>query len=210
MVVNRLRFSFGLISFGSGMFGTTGLTTQAADSACRQKGARLHGLDSLRAMAILLVVAPHAANPYLTRSMLGLVWPARDSASSTLVDAVFWWIACFIVPVFFCMSGYLAAQLRETLGNAQFLRNRFRRIGLPLLLASVTILPFELYLWTLGLIGEYQARWKTLLTLKFYGPIDNQLWGFSHCWYLQYLLLYCVALSVWWSRSSWNQRERVA
>ena len=168
-------------------------TSQTASSTASQT--RLHGFDALRAMAAVLVIMLHAGTPYAFHPMPGLVWPTHDAAPSPVVDAVFWWIECFVMPLFFVISGFFAAQLLGKLGPGDFVRHRTKRLLLPLLAGVLVILPFEIYIWALGWVVDGKFPFKSMLTLKFNEQIDANLWGTSHLWFLQYLFLYCAVLS---------------
>ncbi|VAX41026.1 Glucans biosynthesis protein C [hydrothermal vent metagenome] len=153
---------------------------------------RLYGFDSLRAMAVLFVVALHAAAPYVPTPMPGLLWVTEEPYSGTLLNGFFWGIACCIMPLFFCISGYFSYLLYERRGAQQFLSQRIHRILIPLVAAVVVILPVEVYLWALGMISHKGYPWKTLQRLNFDGDVRLQFWGLSHLWYLQYLFLYSL------------------
>jgi len=156
---------------------------------------RLHGFDALRAVAACLVIMLHAGTPYAFHPMPGLVWPTHDIAPSPIVDALFWWIESIIMPLFFVISGFFAAQLLARLGQAEFVRHRTKRLLLPMLAGVVFLLPLEIYIWALGWVVDGKFPFKNMLTLKFNPQIDANLWGTSHLWFLQYLFLYCLALA---------------
>jgi len=153
------------------------------------------GVEWIRAAGGVLVVMLHAGMPYLTHPLPGLIWATDSSDKSQIVNALCWGIDGFIMPLFFLMSGYFAAQLFRQRGPAGFLKHRYQRLGIPLLLALVVILPIDLYIWVLGWIDEERVPWRTLWRLSFPDHLDASLWGFSHLWYLVYLLIYC--LSAW-------------
>ncbi len=151
---------------------------------------RQYGFDSLRAVAVLFVVMLHALVPYVSSPMPGLLWVVEQQPGSFFLNGLFWGIACCIMPLFFCISGYFSYQLFDRRGEQKFLAHRVRRILLPLACAIVVILPVEVYLWTLGMILHKGYAWKTLKRLNFRGDVREQFWGLSHLWYLQYLFLY--------------------
>ncbi|MGY8770770.1 MAG: acyltransferase family protein [Pirellulales bacterium] len=155
---------------------------------------RLHGFDAIRASAILLVILLHASVPYLINSMPGLLWPTNDVPSqSDLIDGLFWWIECFIMAMYFVIAGYFAMQLYRSRGTHGFLVNRCKRLFMPLVAASVTILPITGFIFTLGWVldGKYPAI--KLRSFRFEESVENDFFGFSHLWFLQYLVVYCFA-----------------
>lgn len=170
--------------------------------------ARLHGLDWLRAGATLLVVLLHAGIPYLTHPLPGLVWATTSPQRSGSVDLFCWWINGFIMPLFFLMSGYLAAQLRQRHGVHGFLRHRLTRIGGPLLVGAVLVLPLDLYVWLLGWVNSGWIAPNKLRSLKIDSPLGDTLWGVAHLWFLQYLLLYCLCGWGCCTLAEWMRRCR--
>ncbi len=178
-------------------------------------GERFHGLDWLRAIAALLVVALHAGIAYTLTPFPGLAWPTHDPHPSPLVDAVTWWIDGFIMPLFLLLGGFVAAQLYEKRGPDRFLQHRARRLLVPLLFGCVVILPLDLYVWLLGWAAEGKIPLKKLRSLKL-GAAGEGLWGIGHLWFLEYLFLFCAAawgiqqLAAWWtSRQLANGRQAI-
>ncbi len=160
----------------------------------RRPGApRLPGLDWLRAVAALLVVALHAGIAYLVVPMPGLAWATQDAAGSAPVDALTWWIDSFVMPLFVFLGGFLAAQVFQTRGQAEFLRHRTQRLLGPFLFACVVILPLDLYAWLLSWAAQGWIPAKKLRSLKVDSPLGDHLWGVSHLWFLQYLWVFCMA-----------------
>lgn len=151
---------------------------------------RHHGLDWLRGLAAILVVMLHAAIPYLAHPMPGLIWSAPFSERSAALDLLGWWIDGFIMPVFFLTTGFFAARLFKLRGPHAFLSHRISRIGGPLLFGMVVILPLDLYAWLLGWINADLIPVEKLRSLKVRGELGVALWGVSHLWYLQYVLVY--------------------
>ncbi len=165
---------------------------RTANAVSPQEMCRRSGLDTLRVVATLLVVMLHAGVPYTVAPMPGLTWPVGHAATSPVVDLVFWSIEGAIMPLFFLLSGYGAAQSLSTKPDT-FLSSRWRRLGWPLVAAAVVILPVEIYVWSLGWAANGELSLKRMISLKL-GPLHRDLWGLSHLWYLEYLLLYSALL----------------
>jgi fucose 4-O-acetylase-like acetyltransferase len=121
-----------------------------------------------------------------------------------VVDALTWWINSFIMPLFLLLGGFVAAQLMSRHGPGEFLRHRTRRLLWPFVFGCVVILPLDLYIWLLGWANDGRIPLKKLRSLKL-GDAGRDLWGVGHLWFLQYLLLFCVAawaahhLATWWT-----------
>jgi peptidoglycan/LPS O-acetylase OafA/YrhL len=158
---------------------------------------RLPSLDALRGLAMLLVVVTHAAVSFGETRVPRLLWTLRDPSRSAVFDAIFWASVSVAMPVFFVLSGFLAAQLVATRGPVEFLKNRARRIGAPFLATAATILPSSLVVWALGWLISGRCRWAQLLRMRFLDPdITNYLVGPAHLWFLEYLILMLAAYGV--------------
>lgn len=153
------------------------------------------GLEELRAMAAILVVGLHSGVPYLRTPMIALAWPTHDPHPSPLVDAFYWCIECFIMPLFFVLSGWSAATLCERKLGWDFLADRTRRILVPLVVSMFLILPMVMFVWATGWIAFLDYPTQKYFSFAFEGDIRGNLWGLAHLWYLEYLYIYCVILA---------------
>ncbi|MEW4488207.1 acyltransferase family protein [Thalassoglobus sp. JC818] len=97
---------------------------------------RRHDLDALRAFAMLLGIALHAA-----LSFTPLPWPVQDENQSPMFGLFMSLVHGFRMPLFFVMSGFFTAMLWRKRGLKALLQHRFKRIFLPLLLGLATIIP---------------------------------------------------------------------
>lgn len=98
---------------------------------------RRHDLDALRATAMLLGIALHASLAYVP----GIPWPVQDAHPAPWLGLLFLAIHGFRMPLFFLLSGFFTAMLWQRRGAAAMLAQRYRRVFVPLVLASVTLLP---------------------------------------------------------------------
>ncbi len=151
------------------------------------------GIDLIRVLAAILVVLLHASVPYLVHPMPGLAWPVVDTPSP-LVDAVFWAIEVFIMPLFLVLAGYFAHRSLAAKSGRHFLRGRFKRLLVPFLAAVIVVLPADCYVWLLGWVVEGEIPLAKMRSLKLDPARTEHLWGTSHLWFLLYLYLYCVVL----------------
>lgn len=176
--------------------------------------ARIHYLDNLRALAMLLGVYLHAAFAYAEPSQS--LWLATDPRSSVAVDASIWFIHLFRMGLFFLLSGYFARLVVGRKGVKRFLANRALRVGLPmvifypfLLVAMTVIIIFSLsYLESPeGLMGLIASAGKEGAAATKAPPP-----GTMHLWFLYYLLqfsLLAACCSRWRLRTpAWLTRQR--
>ena len=98
--------------------------------------ARRHDLDALRAFAMLLGIGLHAA-----LSFAPFPWPVQDTQQNESFLLFFQIIHGFRMPLFFIVSGFFTAMLWRKRGLKSLLKQRASRIGLPLLISMVTIIP---------------------------------------------------------------------
>lgn len=96
---------------------------------------------------MLLGVALHAA-----MSFVPFPWPVRDTERSELLVLVIGAVHGFRMPLFFLLSGYFTMLVFSRRGLASLLQQRSLRILLPLVIATVTIVPFD------EAIEEYALR----------------------------------------------------
>ncbi|MHC4082246.1 MAG: acyltransferase family protein [Planctomycetota bacterium] len=98
--------------------------------------ARRHDLDALRAFAMLLGIALHAA-----LSFMDFPWVVQDRVRAPEYGFVVSAIHGFRMPLFFLLSGFFTAMLWRKRGLGGLLKHRAMRIALPLALGCATIVP---------------------------------------------------------------------
>ena len=116
--------------------------TEADSKGERQLAARIprrHDLDALRATAMLLGIGLHGALAYVPMPDAG--WPVHDVRQNEVYAIFMAAIHGFRMPLFFLISGFFTAMLWRKRGLAALLKHRFKRIFLPLLIGTFTIVP---------------------------------------------------------------------
>jgi glucans biosynthesis protein C len=156
---------------------------------------RVHAFDALRGIAMLLVVALHAAVPYMDLPLAGAPWPGRAASDSAVLSYVFWWLHGFQMPLFFLLAGFFSAQLDATHGPAAFLRHRARRVIVPFLVGGLFILPLTFYIFAAGWWLDGTCTWNEIRRVRFQPHVQAELFGPAHLWFLEYLFLCCVVHS---------------
>jgi glucans biosynthesis protein C len=154
---------------------------------------RLHSLDAVRASALLLGILLHATMAYLP-GFRETGWPISDASQSTALGVLFFVVHIFRMALFFVVAGFFARllfqrQLVEGKGAAGFIRNRLRRIALPL----VVFYPLVMPLCILPIVWAVKQLQGTGLAPAPPAPQGGFPWG--HFWFL-YLLLVLYALLV--------------
>ena len=163
---------------------------------------------------MLLGLVLHSAASY-TAQPLGEAWPYHDRSRHIAFDLLLFFIHLFRMPTFFVVAGFFAALLYERDGERQFIRNRARRVGLPLVVFWVAVMP-------LMIAGVLFGTWMGLVEV----PLDHvprgPIWRLpilGHLWFLYDLLLFYVAAVIvaraargfrltaeatWITRPGWN------
>lgn len=162
-----------------------------------QPTARLHGLDFLRALMMMLGVVLHAAQMYLTLPIVDYYW---DSARSPSMDLTLIFINTFRMPVFFMLSGFFTALLLLRRGESDMFENRKKRILVPFLLflpiLAAVMTPLRIVGHTLMVTGELGFDASTVQGADI-------LWNNTHnLWFLYYLLFYLG--TVWLGLKLWS------
>ena len=117
---------------------------------------RRHDLDALRAIAMLLGIVIHVALSFVPMPSEG--WFVHDSRSNSGFAVVLSVIHGFRMPLFFLLSGFFTAMLWRNRGLRALLVHRAKRILLPLLVGTLTIVPL---VWIVGLTAATTANPQT-------------------------------------------------
>lgn len=92
---------------------------------------RLHALDAVRGFALLLGIVYHATISFVPTP--ARIWIAEDSHRSTTLAVLFFVIHVFRMTTFFLIAGFFAHMSFHRRGAKGFVRDRLKRIALPLL-----------------------------------------------------------------------------
>ena len=149
---------------------------------------RLHYLDCLRAILMLLGIPYHTALAFSIHQN----WIVEANRDSILLSWAAQYSHTFRMPAFFLIAGFFAMMLCRRDAGAWW-RSRLIRLGVPLVAATILINPLTMLataLWR-GEAGEVMDMWLTLLTTP------GEHWV-SHLWFLTDLLIYSSLLVVLW------------
>jgi len=171
-----------------------------------QSSDRLHALDAVRAFALLLGVALHAAQPYVAH----LPWIASESPSSA-VAGLWYTIHLFRMPLFFLIAGFFGRMMLERRGAAGFIKDRSRRILLPLVVGVPLIMLITGVAYVLGaLVAGQDPRGlrPPAGPAAPHGFIESI--NLIHLWFLYYLVLfYALALLVRFAFEAFDRGGRL-
>jgi len=153
---------------------------------------RLHSLDALRAIALLLGVVLHAAMSFIPSPVIP-IWIVADNDPSPVMAVTFFFIHLFRMAAFFLIAGYFAHMLLERRGTWGFVKNRAIRIAAPLSI-----------FWTPVLMGIIAALLWAIWIKNGYSfppgppppPLTIETFPLTHLWFLWVLLIFYAGLLV--------------
>ena len=148
------------------------------------KRKRIHWMDNLRTIIILLVVLYHVGGVYEAAGLWGWFWIVDDPATITWVGIMGIVLDIFIMPTMFFISGYLTPPSLKNKSGWGFLKGKFRRLMVPWLIAVITLIPIykAIFLYSRNLPQEH---WTTYFHIT--NP-NSQNW----LWFLPVLFTFNI------------------
>ncbi|QHI38979.1 Glucans biosynthesis protein C [Kordia antarctica] len=161
-----------------------------------EKTTRIHSLDSLRAIMMLLGILLHSAVTYNVTDH-GEVWNLKDPESTHIAtDFLVLLIHSFRMPIFFLIAGFFGAMLFYERKPFKMIQNRVSRIVFPFvvfLLILTPILGFVFRYSNFAFSGLPDAFAKAIAPFtEISSYLPN---GTAHLWFLYYLI-YTTGFSV--------------
>ncbi len=162
---------------------------------------RLHDLDAMRSILMMLGVVLHGANPYRDNT----TWLVRDASTTWVLNPVVDFIHFFRMPAFFAVAGYFAAYVLVRRPVGTYVEERLTRLLVPFVAALVCLnIP---QVWLLldsprtmpGFVDQFVRDWQGGLVV-------------AHLWFLLVLSVHCVVLAIFanatrrLARASWPNR----
>ncbi len=158
------------------------------------KTERLHALDSLRAVMMLLGLVLHSAISYGSFEY-GDAWSLKDpETTSPAFDLIVAYIHAFRMPVFFAIAGFFGALLFYERSPRAMVRNRLSRVVYPFLAFLFLLWPTVVFAWvyTTGAMNASTAPLVDAL-LALLNPLVFIPANPMHLWFLEYLILFSFA-----------------
>tara|TARA_Y100000768_G_scaffold387793_1_gene380307 strand:+ start:402 stop:2054 length:1653 start_codon:yes stop_codon:yes gene_type:complete len=152
---------------------------------------RLHSLDAMRAVLMLIGIYFHLAHVY---SVDHRGWGQNRETVSVFFDLFILATNYFRMHAFFLISGFFGALLYYRKGVREMILNRFKRIFLPLI---VMIWPIYILNDFSKKFSEYQAKGlgffdslsNSFSAMKF---IESLPWSTLHLWFLNFLFFMSI------------------
>ncbi len=121
---------------------------------------RIHWLDNLRTITILLVVLYHVGGVYEAAGLWASFWIVDDPNTISWVGIVGIIFDIMVMPIMFFVSGYLTPASLKSKSSLEFIKGKFKRLMIPWVIAVLTLIPLykAIFLYSRGLPQEH---WST-------------------------------------------------
>jgi len=161
---------------------------------------RIHWLDNLRTITILLVVLYHVGGVYEAAGLWASFWIVDDPATISWVGIVGIMFDIMVMPIMFFVSGYLTPASLKSKTGWEFVKGKFKRLMIPWVISVLTLIPLYkvIFLYSRGLPQEH---WSTYF--HFNNPnSQNWLWFLPVLFAFDMLYLLLSQLNVRFSNMS--------
>ncbi len=183
---------------------TTEVKNRTVEPTLRERQTdRLFFFDHARSLAVLLVVLFHAGISY---SHVVPWWYVIDSSRSLFFDVLTAILAVFIMSILFFVAGYFALPSLQAKGPADFLKRKFKRLGIPWLFGVFFLVPIMPYIrhytrsldngetalsyWRFWLMSMRSSGW---FRYKPVNLIEDRFYP-GYFWFISLLLCFYVVL----------------
>jgi glucan biosynthesis protein C len=170
-------------------------TVASEGTSGTRKSMRLHYLDWLRVLAILMVVVFHAVHPFDFGD-----WQVKNAEQSEAITIILTLLGIWGMPFFFLVAGGGSCLALQKRTPRQYIQERFNRLLIPFIVGTLLFSPIELY-------TEWANRFQRgVVTVSFHQyvvgtlPAPNLLslvtprwfgYGF-HLWFLGFLFSFAL------------------
>ncbi|MFJ9414154.1 acyltransferase family protein [Streptomyces sp. NPDC101227] len=155
--------------------------------AARPPRARMLYVDNLRIALTALVVLHHTAVTYGNIPAWYYTEPARDG-SGLVLDLFVMLNQAFFMGFFFMIAGFFTPASYDRKGARPFVRDRLKRLGIPLLAFLLLIRPLTGVGGYLDLRAEFAAQGKDLPYWLYY----LLSWDAGPLWFVEVLLVFAA------------------
>lgn len=163
-------------------------------------GKRMHYIDALRVLAVLLLIPFHSMRVF----NFGEMFYAKNADVSLIVAAIVAGISVWHMPLLFLLAGassYFALAHRR---NLTYVGERAKRLLIPLLFGTLVIVPAQMWYGAMTndhYSGSLLAYWPRFFTVRADGNDYYGMFSPAHLWFI--LFLFWVSLAAlpfmhWW------------
>lgn len=144
-------------------------------------------VDWLRVIALAGVFVIHVLSVFDPWDEWHITSVERSRIAGTIIVCMAPWI----MPLFMLLAGVSAWFSLEKRGNAEFLRERFIRLFIPLIAGTLLLVPPQVYLER-RLRGQFDGSFWEFYPHFFDGIYPHGNFSWHHLWFLGHLLAYSV------------------
>lgn len=160
---------------------------------------RRHDIDALRSLAFALLILYHVGMFFVA----GWDWHLKSAHQAEWLQWPMMAVNRWRMPLLFLLSGVVVAFLLRHRSPAAFAWSRTLRLGLPLLVGMLVVVPPQTWLQAMS-NGAFDGGYGAFLQAYFSfspwpeGAFDGSHVGitWNHLWYLPYLLCYSLLLAL--------------
>jgi len=177
------------------------MTDPQSDTTEQDGFRRIHGLDALRGVLMMLGVVVHTSLVYLPWGWVFSDWTATTPHLALVFDS----IHMFRMPAFFLLAGFFGAMLWQRRGARSMMNNRFARIVLPFVVFVLLLHPLQTLCFGFGqAVSVFQ---EVPINMAWDGVLEDPLPdGTMHLWFLYHLIFvttFMAMLVSCWERMGW-------
>ncbi len=168
-----------------------------ADSLVPNKTERLHYMDNLRALAMLLGIFFHAALAY--SPLMHELWMSSSAENSKVLDSIAWFTHLFRMPLFFFIAGFFTLMLLEKRGIKGLIKNRSQRIIAPFIifLPLVIVAVVGGITWAIGSVENLSPMLQGISYMQNMPDAPQPPISTMHLWFLFNLAwFYVIAILI--------------
>ena len=161
-----------------------------------------HFIARLRIFMIIIIIMLHCALPWTGTHW----WPVISQNRTATLDGFMAVFSSCGVGLFFLISAFFHPAMLDRYGSLDFMKKRFVRLGVPLLIYLVCIVPIIMY--------AYYLNFRNYGYIPFWRYYFDVYWGFKHqppnwtgpgwsdqqflqLWFIQHLLIYGILYALW-------------
>ena len=171
---------------------------------------RAHYIDWLRVIAVLVLVPFHTARIF---DIWEPFYAKNDQVSGALSYVLIGAVGSWHMPLFFLLAGASTWHALRFRGAGQYLRERFRRLVIPLVFGVLVLVPPQSYLGALtygNFSGSFLRYYPQFFKIGPIGDLTGYMGGFTpaHLWFILFLFVVSLAalLPIFFLRRDSGQR----
>lgn len=138
---------------------------------------RLYFPDNLRVALTILLIAHHVGQAY---GPTGGWWPIQETARALVLGPFFAVNRSFFMSLFFMISGYFMVMSCDERGPRDFLKSRLLRLGIPLLVFALLMIPLKVFVFGMNAPG---FSWLEI--------------DVGYLWFIEHLLIFSAGYALW-------------